>query len=72
MLCAFLENIVQIVYACAAYDEVISVPEESGAVAVVLGRTESDAIRKILNVTIQRCDSDSATWKAKELKEYRK
>lgn len=60
------EKIESIVYACAAYDEVISVPEESGAVAVVLGRTESDAIRKILNVTIQRCDSDSATWKAKE------
>lgn len=66
------EKIESIVYACAAYDEVISVPEESGAVAVVLGHTESDAIRKILNVTIQRCDSDSATWKAKELKEYRK
>lgn len=27
------------VYACAAYDETISIPEKSGATAVVLGNT---------------------------------
>lgn len=60
------------VYACAAYDETISIPEKSGATAVVLGNTESDAIRSLLNVLIKRKERTGVTWKARELKEYRK
>lgn len=55
------------VYACAAYDETISI-----ATAVVLGNTESDAIRSLLNVLIKRKERSGVTWKARELKEYRK
>ena len=60
------------VYACAAYDETISIPEKSGATAVILGSTESDAIRSLLNVLIKRKERAGVTWKARELKEYRK
>lgn len=60
------------VHACAAYDETISIPEKSGATAVVLGNTESDAIRSLLNVLTKRKERSGVTWKARELKEYRK
>ena len=66
------EKIESIVYACAAYDETISIPEKSGATAVVLGNTESDAIRSLLNVLTKRKERSGVTWKARELKEYRK
>lgn len=48
------------VYACAAYDETISIPEKSGA------------IRSLLNVLTKRKERSGVTWKARELKEYRK
>lgn len=34
--------------------------------------TESDAIRSLLNVLIKRKERSGVTWKARELKEYRK
>lgn len=46
--------------------------KKSGATAVVLGNTESDAIRSLLNVLIKRKERTGVTWKARELKEYRK
>lgn len=44
------EKIESIVYACAAYDEVISVPEESGAVSVDMNTLSLHTVLNLVQI----------------------